>query len=117
MDRTAHLIVVVASLFADAFFYIIVLRAGAGKSQPHGWAGLRTKATMASPEAWIRAHASAFPIVRDTVAVNALLVIVSLFFPLGFQLYAIQISLGVLIAGLIFGAIVGNKAAKASHGS
>lgn len=112
MDRTLYAILITACILIDLTMYLVTLRAATGRLARNWWAGIRTTATRHSDEAWIAAHVAAYPIMRDTAIANAVLVIISLFLPGDFQSYALQISLGVLVIGVILGLVQAQKAAK-----
>lgn len=116
MDRGLHFFVVAAAIVVDVALYVIVARSATGKAARGVALGIRTKATQASEKAWLAAHVTAYPIVRDTALVNAALMIVSLFVPIEFQLYVVQLALGALVIGIIFAYVQANKTAKATHG-
>lgn len=116
MDRGLHFVVVAAAILIDVALYVIVARSATGKATVGAALGIRTKATKASEKAWLAGHVSAYPIVRDTALVNAALMIVSLFVPIEFQIYVVQLALGALVIGIIFAYVQANKSAKATHG-
>jgi hypothetical protein len=46
-------------ILAAVVLWVVAARTANGSLGPNRWAGLRTRATMASPEAWVAAHRAA----------------------------------------------------------
>ena len=114
MDSGTHYLIVSLSIVAGVILYAIVARAATGKVGPNAWAGIRTRATRKNDKTWLAAHVAAYPLMRDTALANATLMIVSLFLPFEYQAYLVEVALGALLAGVIFAAVQGQKAAKAA---
>jgi hypothetical protein len=113
MDSTLQVWLTVISLLADAVVMTVAAMTATGRLTRQGWAGIRTRATRASDEAWSAAHRVAYPICRDSAAVNATIVIVAFFVPSQFQLYLIQVATGALLVGVVVAGVLGHRAAKA----
>ena len=65
MNTTSYVVAVEGSPIGlvlpivSAFLWIVAARAATGAIGPNRWAGLRTRATMASPEAWVAGNRAA----------------------------------------------------------
>jgi hypothetical protein len=53
------LLMAVLLIVAATVLWVVAARAANGSLGPNRWAGLRTRATMASPEAWVAANRAA----------------------------------------------------------
>jgi uncharacterized membrane protein len=114
MDSGALYLIVSLSIVADIVLYVIVARAATGKVGPNAWAGIRTRATRKNEKTWLAAHVVAYPIMRDTALANVVLMIVALFVPLELRVPLVSLALGVLLVGVLFAGVQGQKAAKAA---
>ncbi|MDH6533260.1 hypothetical protein M2119_001497 [Aurantimicrobium minutum] len=114
MDSGALYLIVSLSIVADIVLYGVVARAATGKVGPNAWAGIRTRTTRKNDKTWLAAHVVAYPIMRDTAIANGVLMIVALFVPLQLRVPLISLALGVLVVGVLFAGVQGQKAAKAA---
>jgi hypothetical protein len=108
------LLLAVLLVIAAVVLWVVAARAANGSLGPNRWAGLRTRATMVSPEAWIAANRAAHVGMRTAavilgitgVAVGALAWTTDLL-PL-ILLVGITLTFGALVRATI----AGNRAAK-----
>jgi hypothetical protein len=114
MDSGVLYLVVAVSIVADVILYGVVARAASGKVGPNAWAGIRTRTTRTNEKTWLAAHVVAYPIMRDTALANVVLMIVALFVPWEFRVPVVSLALGVLLVGVLFAGVQGQKAAKAA---
>lgn len=114
MERGLFALIVTLCFIVDLTLYLVTLRAATGRIKRNFWVGIRTRTTRHSDDAWVAAHIAAYPIMRDTAAANALLLVIAMFLPFEFQGYLTQFALGVLVIGIVMGTLQAQKAAKAT---
>ncbi len=91
----------------------VAVRAADGRLSRNPLAGVRTRATMASDEAWLAGHQAARNLTVAGGAVSVLAGVLLLFRPsnaLGFAV--LMVASGLLVALVIGGGYVGDRAAK-----
>jgi hypothetical protein len=108
------LLLAVLLIVAAVVLWVVATRAANGSLGPNRWAGLRTRATMASPEAWVAANRAA-----QAGTQTAAVILGATGLAVGVLAWTTDLLPLILLVGmtLTFGALVratisGNRAAK-----
>lgn len=71
-----NLIMVAAIVLTVGLTWVVTKRGADGRLEPNPISGMRTRATMASPEAWQAGHVAALAVLRKVVPVTLVLLVV-----------------------------------------
>jgi uncharacterized membrane protein len=108
-------VVVVVVLVGATVAVREVTRAARGTLRPNQLAGMRTPATLASPEAWQAAHRAAQPVTDRTASATLVAVVAAVAAAVvgdpGWAFGLVLVSTLVLLAGTIAGGVVAHREA------
>jgi hypothetical protein len=93
--------------------WVIAARAASGSLGPNRWAGLRTRATLASPEAWVAGNRAARPGIQTAAVILGVTGVLVGVLAWTTDLLPLILLVGValMFGAIVRGAILGNSAA------
>lgn len=94
--------------------WIVAARAATGAIGPNRWAGLRTRATMASPEAWVAGNRAARAGIQTAAVILGVtgVVVGLLAWTTDLLPLILLVGIALMVGSLVRGCILGNRAAQ-----